>query len=164
LFLSVSLVALTAVITFIVTWASVPRTTKFAAKAAVGASPSVFSTPSDGTDPASAGCSTDATVLGEKPVALGSAGSGVIELKYSPRCHGGWARFYLNPNSTPVFVEVRVQSSDGRASAFAYLAEGNTPVYTDLLHPDDGCLTASVTTHPQNKEPVIVSTPCVQGK
>lgn len=103
-------------------------------------------------------------VLGESPVKIGSAASGVLELKYSPRCQAGWARFYLNPNSTPMLAEVRVQASDGRASAFAFLAEGTMPVYTDLLHPAAGCLKASVVVHPPNQDPITAATPCLQGR
>jgi len=141
------------------TWLANPN----AARVPAAIVASTFALPSDGQDPASVGCGSDATVLGETPVSVPSVGAGMLQLKYSPRCQAGWARFYLNPNSTPVLVEVRVQASDGRASAFAYLAEGNTPVYTDLPHPTGGCLTASVIGHSQNQDPITFATPCMQA-
>jgi len=141
------------------TWLAIPSAVGVPATKAA----STFAVPSDGQDPASVGCGSDTTVLGETPVSVLSVGAGMLQLKYSPKCQAGWARFYLNPNSTPVLVEVRVQASDGRASAFAYLAEGNTPVYTDLLHPARGCLTASVIVHAQNQDPATFTTPCMQA-
>ncbi|HZU58506.1 MAG TPA: helix-turn-helix domain-containing protein [Actinocrinis sp.] len=161
-----ALVVLTAAIAATVTWFASPRDAGSTPAAATGltATPSAFTTPADGQDPAAVGCGTDTVVLGESQVKIGPADSGTLELKYSPRCQAGWARFYLNPNSTPVFAEVRVQASDGRASAFAYLAQGTMPVYTDLLHPGGGCLKASVIVHPQNQDPITAATPCLQGR
>ena len=161
-----ALVVLTAAIAATVTWFASPRGSASTPAAAAGptATPSAFTTPADGQDPAAVGCGTDTVVLGESQVKIGPAASGTLELKYSPRCQAGWARFYLNPNSTPMFAEVRVQASDGRASAFAYLAQGTMPVYTDLLHPGDGCLKASLIVHPPNQDPITAATPCLQGR
>ena len=158
-----ALVLITAVVTATATWLVLADRGAPAAPIP-SASPSAFTLPADGTDPATAGCGFGDTVLGEVQIKLGGSGSGMLELKYSARCQGGWARFYLNPNSTPVPVEVRVQASDGRASAFAYLAEGNTPVYTDLLHASGGgCLTASVVIRAANTAPLTGRTTCLAG-
>jgi transcriptional regulator with XRE-family HTH domain len=124
--------------------------------------PALNQLPADGQDPAAAGCGNDVTVLGRKTTSFGGE-QGVLELKYSPHCEAGWARFYLLPNSQPLLAEVRLTASDGRAAAFTYMAEGSMPVYTDLLHPDGGCLVAEAVLHPANQAPVVISTPCMRA-
>jgi Protein of unknown function (DUF2690) len=85
---------------------------------------------------------------------------GVLELHYSAHCQAGWARFYVDSDSDRALVEVRVESPDGRASAFSYPAVAGKPVYTDLLHPLGGCLRA-VVAMTKGAEVLTAVTPCL---
>ncbi|MFI7385890.1 DUF2690 domain-containing protein [Streptomyces sp. NPDC049813] len=74
----------------------------------------------DGQDPTAAGCGSDATTVQSAVVKNANSRFGVIEMRYSLKCHTGWARLTLD----------YTQSACGNASAgydcaHAYIIRNN---------------------------------------
>jgi len=109
---------------------------------------------SDGTDPALGGCAPDAVLVDKAPVEEAGRQVGALELKYSARCHAGWARLYLYPAGVAAGLNltlagVAVIAGDGTSSAYAARLQRQVPIYTDVIIPHHGCLgaTATITWH-----------------
>jgi transcriptional regulator with XRE-family HTH domain len=103
--------------------------------------------PHDGADPSDEGCSRDSTIADHATMLDGTVSVGVLELRRSAVCRGGWARFYLMPGQPPALVEVRLEAEDGRVVSYAQTVTAGLPLYTDLLRPDNGCLRALAIAH-----------------
>jgi hypothetical protein len=91
----------------------------------------------------------------------GGAQIGALELKYSARCGGGWARVYLYPGEPTMMGEATVRSGDDRLSAFINPLLGQWPVYTDIIVPSKGgCLAASGEIWQASQPPSTATIPC----
>jgi hypothetical protein len=114
----------------------------------------------DGTDPGAAHC-TDARLLDKAPILHGSTQIGALELRYSARCGGGWARVYLYPGEPTMMGEATVRSGDDRLSAFINPLLGQWPVYTDIIVlSKGGCLAASGEVWQTGQPPSTATIPC----
>jgi len=105
---------------------------------------------SDGSDPTMSGCTPDAILVDKEPVVAAGKEIGALELKYSRRCHAGWARLYLYPAGVAAgmsltLADVAVIAGDGTSSAYAARLLLQQPIYTDVITPHDGCLGATGT-------------------
>jgi transcriptional regulator with XRE-family HTH domain len=115
----------------------------------------------DGEDPMAAGCTADATMRDKAPILLRGVQIGALELRWSARCGGGWARAYLYPAQPTMMAQVTVAASDGRQASLADLLIKQVPVYTDLIVPDaDGCLSARAVVLTNDPSPITTSLPC----
>ena len=116
---------------------------------APAATPAVTPAPviHDGADPVNSGCAdvTSQTLARVSLPPTASQPGGTLELRYSPRCRGGWARFTTAGQwPAAIHLQVGISSSDGRAATFTAPVTDLT-LYTDLLLPHSSCLTASAT-------------------
>lgn len=115
----------------------------------------------DGEDPTAAGCAPDARLVDKTALMRGTTQIGALELKYSPRCHTGWARVYLYPNQQSMIARVDVRTADGRASLIAEAMIKQMPVYTDALNPGPGgCLSADAEAFSPGTPPISATIPC----
>jgi hypothetical protein len=119
---------------------------------------------SDGTDPIVAGCTGDAQLIDKTPFVHNGLQVGALELKYSARCHAGWARAYLYPGGVKTYAtilaSVEVTSEDGTAAMFAAPLLADVPNYTDVIQPHGGCLSAVATIGAGTPESIRVTLPC----
>jgi hypothetical protein len=115
----------------------------------------------DATDPKTAGCASDATVLDRADIKLSAAAVigghairagtviGTVSLRYSARCAGAWARFDPAPDvygDDPAVAAILLEISrpaDGEASTFRLPHVDEA--YSDLLLTGMGCAIARAT-------------------
>lgn len=125
--------------------------------AAATPSPSYSYPAADGSDPVAAGCAGDARLLDKSPVMHNGVQVGALELKYSPRCHAGWARVYLYPAAAPsltgTLASVTVTAEDGTSTSIAARLHMDIPNYTNVVQPHGGCLGASAVLGPDTTAP-----------
>lgn len=119
---------------------------------------------SDGEDPVAAGCAKDARLIDKKVVYDGAIEAGAVDLEYSPRCGAGWARAYLYPTTVPrlngTLVSVTVAAGDGTSSVWVARINHQVPVFTDVVIPHAGCLSAQTTLGVGTDRPLQASIQC----
>lgn len=118
----------------------------------------------DGADPVAAGCAGDAQLIDKSALMRDGVQVGALELKYSVRCHAGWARVYLYPTSAPkltgMLASVEVIAQDGTAALIAARLHMDVPNYTDVVQPHGGCLRAVAVLGPDTAAPAHAEIGC----
>lgn len=61
--------------------------------ATASSQPSCYGASCDGKDPAASNCTTDARTIQSGSAKIESHDYGLLELRYSPKCHSNWVRF-----------------------------------------------------------------------
>jgi Helix-turn-helix domain/Protein of unknown function (DUF2690) len=117
----------------------------------------------DGANPSQAGCAAGSRVLDSQPVRTpAGAVLGSIELRYSPRCAAGWARFIpasgLRQLPPPLITVQVTRPADGKSYQSRYRYTG-ADVRSRLLLLDQACLQATATIT-QPGQPLTVRTAC----
>jgi transcriptional regulator with XRE-family HTH domain len=114
----------------------------------------------DGSDPVSAQCVKDATLVDKVPVMQNATQVGALEIKYSRRCSAAWGRAYLYDGQPRGFADVSLRTGDGRSVSFADLVT-TVPVYTDVLSVRPGsCIQAAVDVLLGTGSTITAQTPC----
>lgn len=119
----------------------------------------------DGANAYKAGCDPGATTLASQPVRnLAGAVLGSIELRYSPSCHAGWARFIPAPRLSQVWqprIMVQVaRPADGKSYQSDYNSASHNVRSKILLLPQQTCLQASATITRPGLQPLTATTGC----
>jgi hypothetical protein len=117
----------------------------------------------DGANSSQAGCAAGSRVLDSQPVRTpAGAVLGTIELRYSPRCAAGWARFIPAPGLRqlpPPLITVQItRPADGKSYQSRYRYTGAN-VRSRLLLLHQACLQATATIT-QPGQPLTASTAC----
>jgi helix-turn-helix protein/uncharacterized protein DUF2690 len=117
----------------------------------------------DGENPSQAGCAAGSRVLDSQPVRTpAGAVLGTLELRYSPRCVAGWARFIpaavLRQLPPPLITVQVTRPVDGKSYQSRYRYTG-TNVRSRLLLLDHACLQATATITPSG-QPLTARTAC----
>jgi DNA-binding SARP family transcriptional activator len=118
----------------------------------------------DGANAYRAGCDPGATTLASQPVRnLAGAVLGSIELRYSPRCHAGWARFIPAPRLSQVRrprITVQVaRPADGKTYQSGYNPASHY-MHSKILLLDRTCLQATATITRPGLPPLTATTGC----
>jgi hypothetical protein len=156
--------ALAAVVTGTAVRGSAP--TPVAQTATTSPSPSATGLPrlpANGADPVEAGCAADAVLLAHQPVVDRGKELGTLELKYSPACQAGWARFSQDAGVDTALAAVSVSAQDGRTALFADVPIDTRSIYTDVLHAAGTCLVATVAVTARDGIRTTTQTGCVAG-
>jgi Protein of unknown function (DUF2690) len=132
----------------------------------------------DGSDPVESGCTAGAVTVAHSAVRLATAAIiagthrpagtavGLVELRYSPRCHAAWVRATpsngYNVASLGSVTVTITRPGDGTYSSFR--VEEMTLVYGDLMLTTGGCLTAAAEFRFAAGGRAAALTPCAVGK
>lgn len=98
----------------------------------------------DAVDPKASGCAGDGVTIATQPVADAGGALGVIELRYSPTCHAGWARYTPTAAGTEQVTVSAVRAATGTRTTFQANLD-QIAAYTDVLSMTRGCVAAAVT-------------------
>ena len=112
-----------------------------------GAPASAAALSRDNTDPAVTGCSSGAyslTFASVTPTKTTGGSVGTIELRWSPSCQTGWARFTPAAGVGPVYASVDlVRPSDGVTTTASVRNGTNWPLYGNQLNGSGSCVYAT---------------------
>ncbi|MGR4881665.1 DUF2690 domain-containing protein [Streptomyces sp. LARHCF249] len=107
--------------------------------AAIPGNAHAASYPLDGQNPSSAGCAADATTKQSAYIGTSNWTLGVVELRYSVKCHTAWARIRLSENAWGKAQIVR--NNDGKAYNCSNLSYsdslGSYTCYTAMVYDKD---------------------------
>ncbi len=128
---------------------------------------------SDGADPIQANCDQDGITLASQVLRDKTGGPlADVELRYSPRCNAGWARFHtgtissttgsVDPRGAPLITVTIERPSDTTMSQFRYRFDGRN-VYSDLLLTNRSCLRATAIAQINNVTTTKATTECRAG-
>lgn len=108
------------------------------------ASPSV----ADGQDPKQAGCGADARTLVSAVVRNATGFTyGILELRWSPLCHAGWARYTPDPDQPqPTTVTIAVHRSRPVGATSVTFAVYTGAIFSDMELFKGGCVMVTATT------------------
>ncbi len=125
------------------------------------ARPSVTPTLYDAVDPKASGCAGDGLTIATQSVADASGVLGVIELRYSPICRAGWARYTPTAAGTEQVTLSAMRAATGTKTTFEANLD-QIAAFTDVLSMTRGCVAAAVTVH-LGQRTATATTACSTG-
>ena len=115
------------------------------ARATVTALPALLSIKAhDGADPKDSGCAVDATTIASAPLQYGTITLGIVELRYSPHCVVGWARYTPAIAGTQHVQVTTIRPADNLHSVYT-VTVNNIAAFADIARTGRGCVLASAT-------------------